>query len=505
MTAAQKNNAWLEKRALRSVDQLKLWTNNPRLDPLENYITVADFADELVRAKTDRDDFVKLVRSIAVNGFLSFEPVIVWQDDKGKFVVAEGNRRVLVLKLLRNPEKSPRSIRGTLRKYAALINRNEIEKIQVVVAPSFDDCEWYLLQRHSTSSLQKPWERLQQQRWLEHLSDKYGNDFEIIKARTGFTQNEIEKTLRYVKIRNLAVRDEVLSQMSPHEIELIHSHKIPMTIIERWFDSAEVRETWGLKYDGKDIRIESNEASFLRAFSVLLKIILTEDAASNYKIKINTRTVPEKNKEILAILPKVTFGQCDEPKNSKSEGPEEAEGPDVDSDEPKDKSSTEDTTDKTTLKKKLLGNPDRNQMNEQASINVSSHKLDALFKELSKLPVGRYSNIAAASLRVFLELSVDEFICSEGLNASMAKEKKKAYDEISLRDRLSFIDGDYVTEKGAKNVIRDLLTNGNEYSLETLNIYIHGTTAHHTSKRRLNGFWDMLNPLFKVLIDMKDK
>ena len=100
--------SWAQKRYLRSVDQLRLWNNNPRLNPDEKHINISDFAEDLTADHSDKQALFDLAKSIVDRGFLGFEPIVVWQDENEKFYVAEGNRRVLVLKLLRHPEKAPK-------------------------------------------------------------------------------------------------------------------------------------------------------------------------------------------------------------------------------------------------------------------------------------------------------------------------------------------------------------------------------------------------------------
>ena len=105
---AQENKKWWENRVLRSVDNLKLWRDNPRLDPSSQPVRVRDFVEELISDVNDKQDFIELITSIANRGFVSFDPIVVWQNEADKnFYVAEGNRRVMALKLLRNPEKAP--------------------------------------------------------------------------------------------------------------------------------------------------------------------------------------------------------------------------------------------------------------------------------------------------------------------------------------------------------------------------------------------------------------
>ena len=101
---------WLNKRSIRSVDQLRLWSDNPRLNLDEKHLTISDFTEDLITDDADKKSFFDLLKSIAME-FIPADPIIVWKDTKNsKFYVAEGNRRVLALKLLRDPDKAPKSI-----------------------------------------------------------------------------------------------------------------------------------------------------------------------------------------------------------------------------------------------------------------------------------------------------------------------------------------------------------------------------------------------------------
>lgn len=49
---------WLNKRYLRSVDQLRLWDENPRLNPDEKHLTIVDFVEDLIADEADKSSFL---------------------------------------------------------------------------------------------------------------------------------------------------------------------------------------------------------------------------------------------------------------------------------------------------------------------------------------------------------------------------------------------------------------------------------------------------------------
>lgn len=497
---------WWETRVLRSVDNLKLWHDNPRLDPANKLVTVRDYVEELIADATDEQNFLTLMKSIATRGFNSFDPIVVWQNQDKSFIVAEGNRRVMALKLLRAPEKAPMSIRKTVVTLSRMIDRDDIEKIRVCVAPSYEEARWYILQRHSTASTQVKWQRLQQQRFIINVYDSVGQDIELTIQETGFKRAAIIDALRYVKIRDIATRPEITKHLTPDERELVYSHKINMSTLERWFNNSQVREAWHLDFDETGVKINADEASFYIAYAKFLKLMLSKDNELGFMV--NTRTIDSRFKEIFDYLPKVKSleegggtppsfqdSSADEPEPSR---PEESKS--------ENDVEDEDNSEGRQKPKTLKGNPNRRQLTDAYhEITTTNYKLRALFKELQKLPIRNYSNVAATSIRIFLELSVDEYILSNDLKSEVAKREKKAYHEIKLKNKITILQNEFITDREANKVIDQLLNNSNDFSLNTLNEYIHGNKVYKVEPQFLNRFWDMLSPFLLILIELREK
>ncbi|MDY0994944.1 ParB/Srx family N-terminal domain-containing protein [Pantoea agglomerans] len=509
---AQEGVRWWENRVLRSVDNLRLWRENPRLDPSSQPVKVRDYVEELISDINDKQDFIDLLISIAKRGFVSFDPVVVWQDEHDKyFYVAEGNRRVMALKLLRSPEKSPNSIRKIVTKLAREIDRDAIEKIKVCISPNYDDARWYILQRHSNASNQVRWQRLQQQRFIITVYDSTGQDIDETIKLTGFKRASIVEALRYVKIRDIATRQEVTNYLSIDEKELVYSHRINMTVLERWFGNSQVRDGWHIEFSDVGIIINANLNDFYIAYARFLKLMLNKD--NELGIIVNTRTIDSHFQKIFEFLPKVRLASDDEkdsPSSVKLSEDEKKPAAEPDSriilDSNEDLQNPEPEKDTgNESKPSLKGNPNRGQLTDiYYEIKVRSYKIRALFEELQKLPLRKYPNVSAASIRIFLELSVDEFINNCDLQQNVAKRAKKAYNEVTLSQKLSILRGELIGDKEADKIIDQLLHNSNDFSLNTLNEYIHGTKIHKVERQFLNRFWDMLMPLLSVLISLKE-
>lgn len=481
--------SWAQKRYLRSVDQLRLWQNNPRLNPDEKHISISDFAEDLTADQNDKQALFDLAKSIVDRGFLNFEPIVVWQDDNEKFNVAEGNRRVLVLKLLRHPEKAPKSIRSYFRRLSEDFDPNSVDKISVIVAPSFEDAEWYINQRNSVSSLARPWSRLQQQRWVYDQYKKYNGDIEILKEKTGLTASDLDSIIRMLKIRDFINTPKVKCLLTPEEFNDANSHKFPMTVLERFFDSSVVKSQWGIIVDGSNIKIIADEDSFSQAYAQLIRSILGKT-----EIKIDTRTITSGLSEILSKLPPVKSNDDEWElglKNGEISEPVAEQHP------------NKPTSRGTKISKK--GDPNRDHIILQCyEINTDSYRLQAIFDELKKIPF-RYTACIAASMRVFLDLAILKYIETENLKDTLCAQNKAELRKITLNTRLEYIKQNCQFSQVSKNILGRLLNPTEPYSLDILNGFVHSSECtQYLNKQYLNGCWDFLFPLYREILDIKE-
>lgn len=479
---------WLEKKTPRSIEQLRLCNENPRLNPDEKHITLADFTEDLIADENEKKHFFDLLKSIA-NEYIPADPIIVWRDEESqKFYVAEGNRRVLAIKLLNDSNKAPKSIRAYVRNLAK--DRVPIDKIKVNVAPSFEDAEWYINQRNSVSTLQRPWSRIQQQRWVESLYKKYGDDMALLSSKSYMSQGELETIIRNLRLIDLIKTPEVKDSLSEQQYKDATSHKFPITILERFFSNKLVKEMWGVDFEGSEVRLK-NRSGFLVAYAELIKNIVDD----NPTIKIDTRTITTNLEDILLNLPNVDTTVADPYiVNNKQEAVQEDNQIDINK------------VQKSNNKKYIKGDPNRSRLILLIfEIHTSDYRIQGIFNELKSLSITKYKNAVAASIRIFLDLAVLNWLQTEDLVKELQKQKKVDIREITLHHRLGFVSEQFKTKKPQINsIIVKLLNAGNEFSLDVLNGYQHSKDTVYLDKQFLNRFWDFLFPLFDVLLDIKD-
>lgn len=114
-----------------------------------------------------------LMLSIAETGYSDAEPLLVVRDDKGKYVVVEGNRRLAALKLLNNPNLT--DIRVKLINEIIENAQTDIpQEVPCVVYQNRNSILDYLGYRHITGV--KDWGPLEKARYLEQLYELHIED-----------------------------------------------------------------------------------------------------------------------------------------------------------------------------------------------------------------------------------------------------------------------------------------------------------------------------------------
>lgn len=472
--------SWMTVRKLRSVKQLKLWNQNPRLDPSQTYRETHSFVEGICNASAgDKDGLMKLIESISKRGFESIDPIVVWKDPKdGRFCVAEGNRRVLALKLLLSPDSAPASIRTRVKKLSEACQfKKEFKKIYVVEAPSFDAVRWYIAQRHSsTTSLLESWNREQQYRYVTDLYDAYGHDIERVSSTLGLPASEILDMVRALKLKKFAA--SIPDTFSPDEWEIVNSPRFALSTLERFIKYTSIKERLGIEPVGDEYKSSRSPKDFKRILSTLVKRIATEDISSRSSESDVLKALPEPSDAPVKTPWSVKPDSDPNPSDSNSSGKNMPM-----------KSSNAPVSEKD--------NPKRNRLIPNIfSLGISSARIANLFEELKNLPESRYPNATASSLRVLLDLSVHSYLERNSLFAQLRQQYNVSSENIPLKRRLEFLKG-IIADNNSKKIIAKLLSPDNEFSLDVLNGYVHSESNAFVDKAFLNRFFDFLFPLLK--------
>lgn len=478
---------WTTKYKMRSVAQLKLWNKNPRLDPNQTYVQTHSFAEGVCNAAVgDKDAFMALVESIVKQGFLSIDPVVVWQNpNDGRFYVAEGNRRVLALKLLISPNSAPASIRSKIQRLAKKDDfKTKYKTIPVLIAPSLEAVRWYIAQRHnSATSLQKGWNREQQYRYV---ADYYASskDIQQVASTLGMTAADILDMVRFTHLKEYIIA--MPNVFSPAEREAISAPKFPLSTLERFVNYQTIRERLKLRVDGEDFKSSLPEKEFNRCLSVLIKLILSEEITSRSSDAEVLKKLPEPS----SFSPQAAW-RVVPPSNPPSKVTVQTASP------AQSVSTTVPVLQKDNHKRKNL-------VPQNYSIGIQVTRIVKLFEELKKLSLPLYPNIAAASLRVLLDLSVHAYLERNSYFDDLKRKYKTSEEKIQLKSRLEFLKSEKILPNNLQKIISKLLEPNNELSLDVLNGYIHSSSTVFIDQSFLNRFFDFIYPLLAELDNIQE-
>src|SRR5712691_6564688 len=139
--------------------------DNPRIN-----VEADDKESDIIRKLIRYEEVQDLARKIASTALLPGERIIVVQE-KGQWVVLEGNRRICACKLLLSSQLIPTEFRKTFPTISTASEIALIEKVKADVAPDRKAAEPILTLRHTESGVRK-WKPVARMRRVRRLLDE---------------------------------------------------------------------------------------------------------------------------------------------------------------------------------------------------------------------------------------------------------------------------------------------------------------------------------------------
>ena len=143
------------------VDNLHFDFLNPRFASIQFDKSNEKEVIDLMIKEENLDD---LAISIADQGFFLGEPLLAYQND-GKLIVAEGNRRLAAVKVLKYPKLTDRKSFHQIAENAS----QKTDEVPCLIFSSRDETLGYLGFKHITGN--KKWVALEKAIYLSQLSD----------------------------------------------------------------------------------------------------------------------------------------------------------------------------------------------------------------------------------------------------------------------------------------------------------------------------------------------
>jgi hypothetical protein len=395
-----------------------------------------------------------LAEDVLNNGLNPSElPIIMpLHDDRKRYVVLEGNRRIAALKALENPE----SIAGA-------VDQNILDRFREL-SKQYQDEPTELVSCMVVAN------REEAQHWIELRHTGENRGIGIVKWGAD------EATRFRARSRSSPIHTQVLDLLeSRGHLTPEDRSKVPSTSLERLLKSPEVREKVGIEFRDGTLLLRAAEKPVCRA----LNHVVTELRSGDVKTgDIYTKEQRQKYaKELpsnIVVTPTVKTGK----------------GQPISAAQSSVKAKRQAKQKKRKARTVLIPG--------DCVLTVTDTRISDIEGELRSLSLEDFPNAASVLFRVFLELSADAYIAADPnlVTATANRDKltqklQEVVSDLTKRQKLTKQQGRPVLHACSKN---SLLSP----SLNLLNDYVHN---QHTfpGPSDLRADWNSLQPFFTAI------
>lgn len=382
-----------EQRSVKPADLL-LDAENPRLGrPNEGQ-------REALRAmaKIQGRKLVALARDIVESGGLNPAELLIvmpFEDDEHRHVVLEGNRRVVAVKCLENPEAVngavDTAVLNDLRKLSKQYLDAPIEGVECCVVKNRDEARHWIEVRHTGEN-----EGAGVVKWGSDEVSRF-------RARTDAPEPHFQ-ALNWLEERG---------DLSPEVRK-----EVKASSFKRIIDDADAREKLGVEVVGGKLKLLADEKAVAKA--------LLHVAKDSAKIKVRDIYSKSDRAKYLDALPKnvkVTLTR------------EPGDGVPLDSAESATKPRK---PSKPAPKPKK---PRDKLIPKDCTLNVTDARIRQIEHELRILSLEDHTNAVSVLVRVFLELSVDDYVVAKKLketpDSTLSKKLLAVAEDLIQRQKLT--------------------------------------------------------------------
>jgi hypothetical protein len=444
------------------IDSLDLDLENPRITQ------ATDQRDAMQKIISEQKlKLVHLAESIAVRGFSPMDRCLVLKSDlrANKFIVLEGNRRVLCVKLLKNPAllmtlEMPESFRKRLRKAAEGFDLKKVEPVDCFEVANRSEGNDWIRRRHQGQD-----------------SGRGIVDWSPIASARFSGRNPALQALDFVL---------EFGDLSEDEIELV-TGKFPLSTLDRLLSTPTVRAAIGVEVNKGKLETDLPPEEILKP---LKRVVL--DLSDKTIINVTALKSKEQQNAYIANLK-----AADRANFSKRSGKLL----------PVDHIKNKDFKVKSAQPAKKARSPHVHPRNavvpKSCKLTIPTAKIEGIYNELRTLQLHKHVHAIGVLMRVFLEMSVDDYL------------ENKAGSKLTFKDPNSNRMLDRRLKEKVKETIDHLVQNGtpekemkgvsvamndplHPFSIDTLHAYIHNRFFTPTDKQLVTG-WDNAQRFFEKI------
>ncbi len=446
-----------------SLQNLLIDLQNPRYDPRINQREAITTIVNEQGAK-----LVALAEDIVNEGGLNPAelPMVMLSGDDNLFIVIEGNRRLTALKLILSPSlvSSLNLSDSAVRKFKTFHEKAKdtlSTEIPCTIFESREEAKHWIELRHTGMNGGVgivPWDGIQTQRF-----------------------RGMSPSLQAIEhVRHSEYIDDDTRSRLP---------KIAITNIARVLNTPEVRGILG-------VDIKNNELVFKEPEEIVIPRLakIVSDIATKKK-KVTHLDTKEQRVDYAREVVENPVTRIDKSKPATQK---------------KSDSSVNVSSGKSESLPKPIPAHRNTLIPKRLKLKIPVTRLNKIYDELQRLDVGAYVNSCAVLLRVFIELSMDEYAKVNNIpikriipsKVNSTGERIPEFEkEFSLRDKISavadYMEKEKICEKDEIRGIRTIVANREHVlSIESLNAYVHNR-SFNPSDTDLKVTWDNLEDFMK--------
>lgn len=373
--------------------------------------------------------------------------------DNTKYNVLEGNRRTVVLKLLNNPDLIDDEEHSSLKKkFKKLYDDNKSKIIKEVECTVYDNPEeadrWIKLKHigESNGVGTVTWDKYQKERFEEKVDGK----------------------------SSIALQTMRLLKNSPDVPEQIKNNleSLKITNLDRLLSDPDVRAFLGLEINNGVIQSEVEEKEVIKG----LTQVATDLLQPEFRVKrIYTK---QDREDYIKEFPKSSKPNT----TRKAEKPWQFNGSSV-------------SRSVQAKKKKSRPKYRRKLIPKSCVLEIKNPRVNAIYHELQRIDVEKYTNAVAVSLRVFVELSLDCYIESNKITTANKYSKLiTKVNEVAL-----YLEKNKLADKDICKGIRTAAQNKDDLlGIDTWHAYVHNNKFSPTAQNLVIS-WDNIQAFIEKI------
>ncbi|SOC90617.1 hypothetical protein SAMN05216358_0709 [Rhizobium sp. AN5] len=476
------------------IEDLRLDIKNPRIADASSQ------RDALLKIVTDQDvKLVALAESIVEDGLNPMDRFLVIPSDEepNKYIVLEGNRRLAALKILRNPTVlTGMQVRGPVQKrledLAATFDRDGLADADCFDIVAREDAAMWINQRHTGEN-----EGRGIVDWSGVASARFrGNDPAL-------------QALDFVTMRGN------LTEVERARI----AERFPITTLDRLLSTPAVRGIIGVDIKGGKLLSGLPFAELIKPLQRMVR-----DLASGTVTVTNLKRQPQMvayasgldadlpdpttvSSSILpieAILPLASSAASGASNSTSTAGGSTGQGGNTGQGSTGAGGSggaggSSAAANPGTKKKSASRGPAL--IPRACVLRVTNTKIAEVTKELRTLHVKTYPHAISVLFRVFLELSVDEYLKQHGISLTLTVQGGRMTDKKLAKkvdEAVQHMVSAGAPAKEFTGITKALSDKSNPLHPDTLHAYVHNA-FYSPTERDLTVAWDNAQPFFERL------